>query len=513
MGRAAREAPFETPSSERYQAIWDNPFLVAADTPLSTFAIDVDTASYSNVRRFLAGGQRPPLDAVRIEELVNYFPYDDPLPDAEGEPLRVNLELTEAPWQPAHLLLRVNLASRPIAFDRRPLSNLVFLLDVSGSMQDPAKLPLVKQSLRMLVEHLGENDRVAIVVYAGASGLVLPSTSGLDKATILDAIDRLEAGGSTHGSEGIALAYDTAVGSFIPGGANRVILATDGDFNVGITNPTDLETLIADKARSGVFLTVLGFGMGNLKDETLERLADRGNGLYGYVDSLSEARKLFVEQISGTLVTVAKDVKLQLEFNPERVAGYRLLGYENRLLAAADFNDDTKDAGDVGAGHRVTALYEIVPTGSPVPTAIPAPSPAPTAHGYPEPPSTPATDVGPTATPDVDPLRYADPDAVAASEILTVKLRYKLPDAEASTRSIHPLPDRHGAFTEASASMRFSAAVAAFGMLLRGSPHSGSATYADARAWAESALGDDPAGYRVGFIDLIDRANALPSVP
>jgi len=512
-GRAAQASPTETApaegaSDERYRSIWDNPFLAAAEAPLSTFAIDVDTASFSNVRRFLGAGERPPLDAVRIEELVNYFPYDDPLPEPGGEPLRVNLELTDAPWRPGHRLLRVNLTSRPIAFDGRPLSNLVFLVDVSGSMQDASKLPLVRQALRLLVEQLGENDRVAIVVYAGSSGLALASTSGLDKVAILEAIDRLEAGGSTHGSEGIVLAYETAVANLVPGGVNRVILATDGDFNVGVTDAGDLEALIADRARTGVFLTVLGFGMGNLKDETLERLADRGNGNYGYVDTIAEARKLFVEEIGGTLVTVAKDVKLQVEFNPERVAGYRLLGYENRLLSAADFNDDTKDAGDVGAGHRVTALYEIVLAGLPVPTALPSPTAPPTPIETATPTSIPGADATASPTPDIDPLRYAGDPAVAG-ELVTVKLRYKLPEATASTRTVFTLTETFAPYGSASESMRFAAAVAAFGMLLRGSPHAGDAEYADVREWAAGALGSDPSGYRAGFLDLLDRAAAL----
>ncbi len=495
---------------ERYRSIWDNPFLAAAEAPLSTFAVDVDTAAYSNVRRFLMGDQRPPFDAIRIEELVNYFPYADALPENGGPPVRVNLELTDAPWRPEHRLLRVNLTTRPIAFDARPLSNLVFLIDVSGSMQDVNKLPLVKTALRLLLEQLGENDRVAIVVYAGASGLALPSTSGLDKAAILDAIDRLEAGGSTAGSEGIALAYETALAHAIPGGANRVILATDGDFNVGITDPTALEDLIAAKARSGIFLTVLGFGMGNLQDETLERLADRGNGHYAYIDTPAEARKVFVEQIGGTLVTVAKDVKLQLELNPGRIAGYRLLGYENRLLAAADFNDDTKDAGDIGAGHHVTALYELIPAGLAVPTAPPSPTPAPTlAWDAPFATATAGPDAIPAATPDVDPLRYAGGDAALAVELLAVKLRYKLPDADASTRLVIPLGDAAVPLDAASADLRFASAVAELGMLLRGSPHSGAAGYAAARARAAAALGDDPGGYRAGFLELVDRAAAL----
>lgn len=493
-------------ADEAYGSLWDNPFQAVADAPLSTFAIDVDSASYSNVRRFLTAGQRPPIDAVRIEELINYFPYQDPLPEAGGSPVRVNLELSDAPWQPEHRLLRVNLTTAPIAFDHRPLSNLVFLIDVSGSMQDANKLPLVKQALRLLTEQLGEADRVAMVVYAGSSGLVLPSVSGLKQPRILAAIDQLEAGGSTHGSEGIALAYETALASFIPGGANRVILATDGDFNVGITDPANLETLIRDKAKSGVFLTVLGFGMGNLKDETLERLADRGNGHYAYIDSMAEARKVLVEEIGGTLVTVAKDVKLQLEFNPSKVSGYRLLGYENRLLAAADFNDDSKDGGEIGAGHRISALYELVPAGRAVPTALATPQLPPTLTPLEQASATPVPSGSASPTPAVDPLRYVGADPAFEGELLTVKLRYKLPDAAESQRLNVALGLDVQPLAAASDNLRFAAAVAEFGMLLRGSPHRGAAAFADLRSLAAGALGEDPGGHRAGFLALVDLA-------
>ena len=505
-GGLAQAAATDTGAEEAYGSLWDNPFQAVADAPLSTFAIDVDSASYSNVRRFLTAGQRPPIDAVRIEELINYFPYQDPLPEAGGSPVRVNLELSDAPWQPEHRLLRVNLTTAPIAFDHRPLSNLVFLIDVSGSMQDANKLPLVKQALRLLTEQLGEADRVAMVVYAGSSGLVLPSVSGLERPRILAAIDQLEAGGSTHGSEGIALAYETALASFIPGGANRVILATDGDFNVGVTDPANLETLIRDKAKSGVFLTVLGFGMGNLKDETLERLADRGNGHYAYIDSMAEARKVLVEEIGGTLVTVAKDVKLQLEFNPSKVAGYRLLGYENRLLAAADFNDDSKDGGEIGAGHRISALYELVPAGRAVPTALATPQLPPTLTPLEQASATPTPSGSASPTPAIDPLRYVGADPAFEGELLTVKLRYKLPDAAESKRLNVALGLDVQPFAATSDNLRFAAAVAEFGMLLRGSPHRGAASFADLRSLAASALGEDPGGHRAGFLALVDLA-------
>ena len=351
---------------EGYDRITDNPFLSITENPLSTFSVDVDTASYSNLRRFLNAGTLPPKDAVRIEEMINYFTYD--YPDPEGEhPFSFHAEVAQAPWAPAHRLLKVGLKGREMAWEQRPSSNLVFLLDVSGSMQPDNKLPLLKSALRLLIERLGENDRVAIVVYAGASGLILPSTSGDQQRPLLAALDRLEAGGSTHGSSGIQLAYAMAVANFIPGGINRVILATDGDFNVGVTDQGSLTRLIQEKAQSGVFLTVLGFGMGNYQDSTLEKLADQGNGNYAYIDTLGEARKVLVEEIHSTLVTIAQDVKIQIEFNPLQVEAYRLVGYENRLLAPEDFNDDTQDAGEIGAGHTVTALYEIIPAGQEAP--------------------------------------------------------------------------------------------------------------------------------------------------
>ncbi len=350
--------------TEAYAPIVENNFESVWQQPLSTFSIDVDTASYANVRRFLNQTSMPPAEAVRIEEMLNYFHYDY-APPQDNVPFAAHTAVADCPWAPAHRLVRVALKGREIAVDKRPASNLVFLLDVSGSMQDPNKLPLVKEGLRLLVGKLDENDRVAIVVYAGASGLALPSALGSDKQKIMQAIDALVAGGSTNGASGIQLAYDTAVANFVRGGANRVILATDGDFNVGITDPDQLVALIKEKAASGIFLSVLGFGMGNLKDATLEQLADKGNGNYAYIDSLAEARKVLVEQLSGTLVTIAKDVKIQIEFNPARVQSYRLIGYENRILAKEDFNDDKKDAGEIGAGHTVTALYEVVPTGAP----------------------------------------------------------------------------------------------------------------------------------------------------
>ena len=362
-----------------YDHILENPFLDAASNPLSTFSIDVDTASYSNIRRFINEGSLPPKDAVRVEEMINYFSYDYAQP-TDGKPFAVHVDGTGCPWEASHRLVRIGLKGREVATDKRGPSNLVFLLDVSGSMEPPERLPLVKQAMRLLVDKLTENDRVAIVVYAGSSGLVLPSTTGDHKEKILEALENLQSGGSTNGAEGIQLAYKIASENFIKGGVNRVILATDGDFNVGVTSQGDLIRLIQEKAKSGVFLSVLGVGDDNLKDSTMQKLADKGNGNYAYLDSLDEARKVLVQQMNGTLVTIAKDVKIQVEFNPARVASYRLIGYEKRMLRKEDFNNDKVDAGEIGAGHTVTALYEVVPVGA-------TPNPA-------------------ASVPPVDPLKY-----------------------------------------------------------------------------------------------------------
>jgi Ca-activated chloride channel family protein len=467
-------------NTEAYDRIVDNAFLAAASNPLSTFSIDVDTASYANVRRFLASGQLPPKDAVRIEELVNYFRYDYAQP-AGAAPFSVTTELSACPWKADHRLVLIGLQGRLVEEANVPPRNLVFLLDVSGSMDEPRKLPLLKESLGLLVEQLRPQDRVAIVVYAGASGLALPPTPGDRKETIRRALESLQAGGSTAGGAGIELAYRVASDSFVRGGINRVILATDGDFNVGITSQGDLLRLIEEKRRTGVFLSVLGFGDGNLKDSTMEKLADSGNGNYAYIDSLAEGRKVLVSEAGATLVTIAKDVKIQVEFNPARVAAYRLIGYENRSLRAEDFNDDGKDAGEIGAGHSVTALYEVVPAG----VAIELPG--------------------------VDPLKYQRPASrVAASqdgELLTVKLRYKEPDGERSRLLSVALADRPGA--EASENLRFSAAVAAFGMLLRESEHKGQVTYGQVLALAEGSRGDDREGYRSEFVELVRAAEGL----
>jgi len=472
------------PSTEDYNHVVDNPFLRVRDEPLSTFSVDVDTASYANVRRFLDHGTLPPKDAVRIEEMLNYFTYDD-APPRDDAPFAVHVEVAGCPWNADHRLARIGLMGRPIDNDRRPPSNLVFLVDVSGSMDMPNKLPLLKTSLQKMVQNLGENDRVAIVVYAGASGLALPSTSCARKLDILTALENLHAGGSTNGGAGLQLAYDTAVQSFIKNGANRVILCTDGDFNVGVTNKGDLTRLIESKAKSGVFLSVLGFGMGNIKDNTLEMLADKGNGHYAYIDSLREALKVLVVEMGSTLVTIAKDVKIQVEFNPAHIAAYRLIGYENRLLNKQDFNDDTKDAGEIGAGHHVTALYEIVPPGK---------------------------DQG---LPCVDPLEFqkskpAEKDLAAdRPESMLVKLRYKAPDGDTSKLIKLGVVDKGTSYGTASDDFKFACAVAGFGMLLRESPHKGSLTYDAVLELASSAASRDAHGYGREFLTLVRKAQML----
>ncbi len=468
-------------NTESYAHIDENDFRLVSASPLSTFSIDVDRASYANVRRFIQDGERPPADAVRIEEMINYFPYDWGAVTGE-HPFAVATEVWEAPWKREHRLVRIGLHARSIDTDNLPPSNLVFLLDVSGSMNYPDKLPLLKKAFALLVDQLRPEDRVAIVVYAGAAGLVVPSTPGDRQDEILAALERLEAGGSTAGGEGIRLAYETAREHFIDGGNNRVILATDGDFNVGASSDAEMVRLIEKERESGVFLTVLGFGTGNLKDSKMEQIADHGNGNFHYVDGLLEARKVLVEEMGGTLLTLAKDVKLQIEFNPVRVAAYRLIGYENRLLADEDFNDDTKDAGELGAGHTVTALYEVVPAGIAVP-----------------------------GDRDVDALRYQPQDddpplSDFDDEMLYVKVRYKEPDGTKSKLLEHAVADRPGA---PSTDFRFATAVAGFGMLLRDSEHAGNLALDDVVKLAEQGKGDDPRGYRGEFIRLVEAARDL----
>ncbi|HEX7980266.1 MAG TPA: von Willebrand factor type A domain-containing protein [Gemmatimonadaceae bacterium] len=470
----------EPGNTEAYDRIDENPFRSSAVAPLSTFSVDVDRASYANVRRFLDHGTLPPKDAVRIEELVNYFPYGDAEPARGDVPLRITTEVAAAPWNPAHDLVRIALRARDVDMRRAPAANLVFLIDVSGSMMGPGRLPLVKQSLALLVNQLREQDRVAIVVYAGNAGLVLPSTSGGDKQRILAALDGLEAGGSTAGGAGIRLAYDVVRQNFVRGGNNRVILCTDGDFNVGPSSDGALVDLIEQRRTEGAFLTILGFGMGNYKDAKMEKLADAGNGNYGYIDDLLEARKMLVKEMGGTLVTVAKDVKLQVEFNPARVRAYRLLGYEDRLLRDEDFANDAKDAGEVGAGHMVTAMYEIVRTDVRLDVTL---------H-------------------ETGALRYQRPAVPTApsDELLHVAMRWKAPDGDRSQLVNHPVTARRGPPSE---SMRFASAVAGFGMLLRGSPYAGSLAWPKVIELARDARGDDRDGYRADFIRLAELAGEL----
>ncbi len=494
--------------TEQYDRITDNAFLRVTEQPVSTFSVDVDTASYSNMRRFLNAGRLPPPDAVRIEELVNYFDYGYESPSAGSEhPFAAHVAVTEAPWNPEHRLVRIGIKGKEIPVAERPASNLVFLLDVSGSMQPENKLPLVRRAMRMLAEQLDERDRVAIVVYAGGSGVALPSTSGANRHQIVAALDRLEAGGSTNGAEGIQLAYQVARQHFIEGGVNRVILCTDGDFNIGVTDRGQLTRLIEEQAKSGVYLSILGFGMGNLKDATMEELTNKGEGNYGYIDTEHEAQKLLVEQMQGTLQSIAKDVKIQVEFNPAEVGSYRLIGYENRILARQDFNDDTKDAGDIGAGHEVTALYEVVPVEVQAKDnaaelarlrellkkyedlqAVAGPTPDGRAPHEAEvkeirariealqrsQPAPPADDLKYQAQPNVTP-------AAASGELMTVKLRYKAPDAPkeqgTSTLIQFPVNDAPGRFADAGDDVRHAAAVAGMGMLLRDSPYKGSLTW------------------------------------
>jgi Ca-activated chloride channel family protein len=471
----------EVPASDSFAKIEENGFLAVKQHPLSTFSVDVDTASYAIVRRCLTQNTLPPRDAVRIEELINYFPYDYSPPVGEA-PFAANVEVNECPWHREHRLVRLALKGRVVPARERPSCNLVFLIDVSGSMAEAKRLPLVKSALALLVEKLGERDQVAIVTYAGTSGLALPSTPCSQKRKILSAIDRLRADGSTNGGEGIQLAYRTAVQHFKPAGVNRIILCTDGDFNVGVTDPGALVRMIEEKARSGVALSVLGFGMDNLKDATMEQLADKGNGNYAYIDTLQEARKVLVEQLSGTLVTIAKDVKIQVEFNPAQVEAYRLIGYENRLLQAQDFNNDKTDAGEIGAGHAVTALYEVVPS-----------------------------DWSP-GRPGVDALKYqrsAKPAGEVSRELLTLKVRHKEPNGTTSRLDQFAVTDSGETLSSASGDFKFAAAVAAFGMLLRDSPHKGEITFDGVRELARSGKGRDPWGYRGEFLDLVHMAKEL----
>ncbi|AWM34006.1 vWA domain-containing protein [Hymenobacter nivis] len=475
----------EAGAGDTYAHVAENAFQAVQQAPLSTFALDVDNASYANVRRFLTEGQLPPADAVRVEEMLNYFHYDYPAPaPTSPDPVRISTELAVCPWNPAHQLARIGIRARSVETSALPPANLVFLVDVSGSMQGPDRLGLVQAGLRLLVRQLRPQDRVALVVYAGAAGLVLPPTPGSQPEAILGAIDRLEAGGSTAGGAGLRLAYATARQYFRKEGNNRVILATDGDFNVGESSDAALEQLIVSERESGVFLTVLGCGRGNLRDACMETLADKGNGNYAYLDNLAEAQRVLVAQFGGTLFTVAQDVKLQVEFNPARVAHYRLVGYENRLLAAEDFNNDRKDAGELGAGHTVTALYELVPVGAAQPLVD-------------------RLKYQPAPTPPVTMQQFINND------VLTVKLRYKQPQSRTSQLLFQVLNGEAGPVAQASADFRFAAAVAQFGLLLRQSPQAGTATWAATAALAAGSRGPDADGYRAELVRLVGLAQGL----
>jgi Ca-activated chloride channel family protein len=478
--------PAYTPQDrENYEHFDENPVKLVHEQPVSTFSIDVDTGSYANVRRFLNAGTLPPEDAVRVEELLNYFGYEYPVPAGRERPFSVTTSLAPAPWNADKLLLQVGLKGYEIPAERRAAANLVFLIDVSGSMQDPDKLPLLKNAFRLLTRQMKASDRVALVVYAGAAGAVLDPTPGNQQAKISAALDRLEAGGSTNGAGGIRLAYDFARQGFIKGGINRIVLATDGDFNVGTTDFDALIDIVERERDGGISLTTLGFGTGNYNDELLERLADAGNGNYAYIDTLSEGRKVLVEQLSGTLQTIARDVKIQVEFNPAAVAEYRLIGYENRMLRREDFNNDRIDAGEIGAGHTVTALYELTLNNSPARL--------------------------------VDPLRYGDSTSsqpVTVAELANVRLRYKAPDGDTSRlieqpvlrtdlRELADLPGKQ------SRDLQFAAAVAAFGQKLRGGEYLDGFGYAQIATLAAGARGDDPSGYRGEFLSLVKLADSL----
>jgi Ca-activated chloride channel family protein len=481
-GRVAGIHLMHDMNTESYAKISENNFKGALDNPLSTFSADVDAASYSNVRRYINGGNLPPKDAVRIEEMINYFDYNYEQPKG-GDPVNIVTEVSAAPWNKEHRLVHIGLKAKNIPTEKLPPSNLVFLIDVSGSMEAPNKLPLLVSSLRLLTDNLRDQDKVAIVVYAGNSGLVLPSTSGDNKQAIKDALSKLSAGGSTAGGAGIKLAYKVASENFINGGNNRIILATDGDFNIGASSDADMQTLIEEKRKSGVFLTVLGFGMGNYKDSKMEVLADKGNGNYAYIDDINEARKVLINEFGGTLFTVAKDVKIQVEFNPSKVQAYRLIGYENRLLNNEDFNDDRKDAGEMGAGHTVTALYEIIPVG-----------------------------VHSKFLKSVDALKYQKTSSSSnntSNELLTVKMRYKQSDGDESKLLQKPVVDEERNTLQTSDNFKFSASVAMFGMLLRHSEFVQKGNFDTAIELAESAKGSDKEGYRAEYVKIAKSAKLL----
>ncbi len=479
------DSSLEAPSNtEEYNPIDDNPFKVVKKNPLSTFSIDVDTTSYSNLRRFISEGRLPPKDAVRIEELINYFTYDYPQPKANN-PFSITTEISDSPWNNRHQLVHIGIQGKDIVTENLPPSNLVFLLDVSGSMNNANKLPLIKSAFQLLVDELTEKDTVSIVVYAGAAGVVLPPTKGSEKDKILAAINNLEAGGSTAGGEGIKLAYDLAKRFYQSSGNNRVILATDGDFNVGVSSDAELVRMIENYRDEGIFLTVLGFGTGNFKDAKMEQLANKGNGNYAYIDNLLEAKKVLVTEMGGTLLTIAKDVKIQVEFNPAKVQGYRLIGYENRLLRSQDFNDDKKDAGELGAGHSVTALYEVIPVGVESNVNLPG----------------------------VDELRYQDNQvgeaAYNSDELMLVKLRYKEPKGTTSELIKQLVVDKGVSLDDASNDFKFAAAVAQYGMILRDSEYKGDASFNEVLKLANQSKGLDLEGYRSEFINMVESSQKL----
>jgi len=474
--------PPQQRNAETYKEIKENSFVAVAQQPVTTFSADVDRAAYANVRRIIGYGQIPPKDAVRIEEMVNYFDYDYPTPEeGSASPLRVSPELAPAPWNPNHLLLRIGLQAKKIDLAKAPPSNIVFLIDVSGSMDEENKLPLLKSSFKMLLGQLRPDDKIAIVTYANGTKVALPSTSVKDKEKIIKVLDNLYASGGTSGGRGIQLAYEQAQKSFIKNGNNRIILATDGDFNIGINNTTDLEKFIEKQRESGIYMSVLGFGIGNYRDDMAETIADKGNGNYAYIDNITEAKKVLVNELSGTLFAVAKDVKLQLEFNPKYVKEYKLIGYENRMLANEDFTNDKKDAGEIGAGHTVTALYELVPSDGKV----------------------------------VQSLRYQSQELNEkgkGNELGFLKIRYKDPkvkDAK-SVEITEPLVFNKKALKETSTDYRFAASVAEFGILLRDNSNKANATYDQVIELAEGAIGKDPEGYRKEFVRLVKSVKMLP---
>ncbi len=467
-------------NTESYHAVNENGFKNANENPLSTFSVDVDAASYSNMRRFIQRGQLPPKDAVRVEEMINYFGYNYPEPTGE-DPVSITADVADAPWNKNHRLVRIGLKAKSIKTENLPSSNLVFLIDVSGSMFGPNRLELLKTSMKLLADQLRPNDKVAIVVYAGAAGLVLPSTSGNNKQKIKDALTDLSAGGSTAGGAGIKLAYETAKRNFIKGGNNRIILATDGDFNIGASSDAEMQRMIETYRNDGIFLSVLGFGSGNLKDSKMESLADKGNGNYAYIDGINEAKKVLINEFGGTLFTVAKDVKLQVEFNPSKVEAYRLVGYENRLLNSEDFKDDNKDAGEMGAGHTVTVLYEIIPKGYKDEFVI-----------------------------KTDELKYQKSNGIKFSdELLTVKMRYKQPDGSKSKELSIALMDTGKTLNDASIDFKFVVAVAEFGLLIRDSKFKQNASFVNTIALAKQGKGVDDHGYRAEFIQLVENAKLL----